>query len=90
VASMPKVVGSFLPERAKITPATAAIRHRTLYRTNLAIFRLQQPATRLGSFLKKAAKRQFEVLGIELAENAADSRRQGGLNVLSSIPDEVK
>jgi len=42
-----------------------------------------------GFFLKEAAKRQFEVLGIELAEDAAESCRQAGLNVLSGIADET-
>ena len=42
-----------------------------------------------GFFLKEAAKRRFEVLGIELAEDAAESCRQAGLNVLSGIADEV-
>jgi 2-polyprenyl-3-methyl-5-hydroxy-6-metoxy-1,4-benzoquinol methylase len=42
-----------------------------------------------GFFLKEAAKRHFEVLGIELAEDAAESCRQAGLNVLSGIADEA-
>ena len=42
-----------------------------------------------GFFLKEAAKRHFEILGIELAEDAAESCRQAGLNVLSGIADEA-
>jgi 2-polyprenyl-3-methyl-5-hydroxy-6-metoxy-1,4-benzoquinol methylase len=42
-----------------------------------------------GFFLKEAAKHHFEVLGIELAEDAAESCRQAGLNVLSGIADEA-
>ena len=42
-----------------------------------------------GFFLKEAAKRHFEILGIELAEDAAELCRQAGLNVLSGIADEA-
>ena len=41
-----------------------------------------------GFFLKEA-KRHFEVWGIELAEDAAESCRQAGLNVLSGMADEA-
>jgi SAM-dependent methyltransferase len=42
-----------------------------------------------GFFLKEAARRHFEVWGIELAEDAAALCRQAGLNVLSGIADEA-
>jgi SAM-dependent methyltransferase len=40
-----------------------------------------------GFFLKEA-ERYFDVVGIELAEDAADHARRSGLNVLSGVADE--
>ncbi|MEN3380779.1 MAG: hypothetical protein V7608_823 [Hyphomicrobiales bacterium] len=42
-----------------------------------------------GFFLKEAAQRHFEVFGIELAEDAAQSCRDAGLNVFSGVADEA-